>query len=82
MKPYSHCTLFCVLSMYVLLSLCLQASAFSTDKVNRMGFSKFFQEKSDGMWARGKEMMKYVLKRGGRMGTGFQLPPFGVRDDK
>ena len=46
-----------------------------------MGFSKFFQEKSDGMWARGKEMMKYVLKRGGRMGTGFQLPPFGVRDN-
>merc|ERR1739838_231864 len=37
----------------------LMASSFSTDKVNRMGFSKFFMEKS------------------GKMGTGFQIPPFG-----
>jgi len=51
----------------------LMASHFSTDKVNRMGFSKFFMEKSDNMWQKGKDMMKYVLKRGGKMGTGFQL---------
>ena len=53
--------------------LTLQASSFSTDKVNRMGFSKFFKEKSDNMWNRGKDMIKYVLKRGGKMGTGFQV---------
>eukprot|EP00092_Neocalanus_flemingeri_P020221 GFUD01021895.1.p1 GENE.GFUD01021895.1~~GFUD01021895.1.p1 ORF type:complete len:245 (+),score=67.61 GFUD01021895.1:47-736(+) len=53
----------------------LMASHFSTDKVNRMGFSKFFMEKSDAMWSKGKDMMKYVLKRGGKMGSGFQLPP-------
>merc|ERR1712126_748436 len=55
----------------------LMASHFSTDKVNRMGFSKFFMEKSDNMWKKGKDMMKYVLKRGGKMGTGFQIPPAG-----
>merc|ERR1712059_163435 len=32
---------------------------------------------SDKMWNRGKDMMKYVLKRGGKMGTGFQIPPSG-----
>merc|ERR1712059_12395 len=57
------------------LTYLLMASSFSTDAVNRLGFSKFFMEKSDKMWARGKDMMKYVLKRGGRMGTSFQIPP-------
>merc|ERR1712025_33517 len=60
----------------------LMASHFSTDKVNRMGFSKFFMEKSDNMWQKGKDMMKYVLKRGGKMGTGFQLPPFGESNQR
>merc|ERR1712105_375511 len=53
----------------------LMSSSFSTDVKNRMGFSKFFMGHSDKMWARGKDMMKYVLKRGGHMGTGFQIPP-------
>merc|ERR1711964_500508 len=44
----------------------LMASHFSTDKVNRMGFSKFFMEKSDSMWKKGKDMIKYVLKREAR----------------
>ena len=57
-------------------SLKIQASSFSTDKVNRMGFSKFFMEKSDTMWSKGKDMIKYVLKRGGKMGTGFQVVIF------
>merc|ERR1711962_1418943 len=26
------------------------------------------------MWSRGKDMMKYVLKRGGHLGSGFQVP--------
>merc|ERR1711934_877692 len=56
----------------------LMSSSFSTDVKNRMGFSKFFMGHSDKMWARGKDMMKYVLKRGGRMGTGFQIPPNGA----
>merc|ERR1712121_435646 len=38
---------------------------------------KFFMEKSDNMWKKGKDMIKYVLKRGGNMGTGFQIPPVG-----
>ena len=38
-----------------------------------MGFHKFFMGKSDAMWARGKDMMKYVLQRGGKMGNGFQV---------
>ena len=60
------------------LSFYFQASSFSTDKVNRMGFSKFFMEKSDTMWGRGKDMIKYVLKRGGKMGTGFQVDIFAA----
>jgi len=60
----------------------LMASHFSTDKVNRMGFSKFFMEKSDSMWKKGKDMIKYVLKRGGKMGTGFQIPPFGEANQR
>merc|ERR1712168_1391508 len=64
------------------------ASTFNTDKKNHLGFHKYFMEKSDKMWSRyrsillsdkmwsrGKEMMEYVLKRGGRMGTVFQIPP-------
>jgi len=55
----------------------LMSTAFSTDKVNRMGFSKYFMAQSDNMWAKGKDMIKYVLKRGGKMGTNFQIPPLG-----
>jgi len=55
----------------------LMASSFNTDVVNKMGFHKYFMEKSDSMWNRGKDMMKYVLKRGGAMGHGFQIPPIG-----
>ena len=51
----------------------LQSTAFSTDRTNRMGFSKHFMEQSDKMWGRGKDLIKYVLKRGGKMGTGFQV---------
>jgi len=52
----------------------LMSTSFSTDKVNRMGFSKYFMEQSDKMWGRGKDMIKYVLKRGGKMGSAFQIP--------
>ena len=38
-----------------------------------MGFSKYFLEQSDKMWGRGKDMIKYVLKRGGKMGSAFQV---------
>merc|ERR1712179_233405 len=56
----------------------LMSTSFSTDKVNRMGFSKYFMEQSDKMWGRGKDMIKYVLKRGGKMGANFQIPPLGA----
>merc|ERR1712121_376409 len=52
----------------------VMSSSFSTDEKNRMGFSKYFREYSDKMWSRGKDMMKYVLKRGGHMGSDFQVP--------
>ena len=39
-----------------------------------MGFSKYFMDFSDKMWGRGKEMIKYIAKRGGKMGPGFQIP--------
>merc|ERR1712133_134363 len=52
----------------------VMSSSFSTDEKNRMGFSKLFREYSDKMWSRGKDMMKYVLKRGGHMGSDFQVP--------
>merc|ERR1712025_591776 len=55
----------------------LMSTAFSTDKVNRMGFSKYFKDQSDKMWAKGRDMIKYVLKRGGKMGANFQIPPLG-----
>jgi len=58
----------------------IMSSTFSTDKTNRMGFSKYFMDQSDKMWARGKDMIKYVLQRGGRMGEGFQIPPFGINN--
>ena len=38
-----------------------------------MGFSKYFKDQSDKMWAKGKDMIKYVLKRGGKMGANFQV---------
>merc|ERR1711872_937098 len=43
------------------------ASFFNTDSKNRMGFHKYFMGKSDRMWTRAKDVMKYVLKRGGHM---------------
>merc|ERR1712112_583392 len=52
----------------------LMSSSFSTDETNRMGFSKYFRKYSDKMWSRGKDMMKYVLKRGGHLAPGFQVP--------
>jgi len=54
----------------------LMASRFSSDEVNRMGFSKYFMEFSDKMWGRGKDMIKYIAKRGGKMGPGFQIPDY------
>merc|ERR1711962_846708 len=56
----------------------LMASTFNTDKKNHMGFHKYFMGRSEKMWTRGKDMMKYVLQRGGKMGNGFQIPPIGA----
>ena len=44
-----------------------------------MGFSKYFMEQSDKMWAKGKDMIKYVLKRGGKMGANFQVWTISLR---
>jgi len=51
----------------------LMGSRFSTDVQNKMGFHNYFMEKSDSMWNRGKDMMKYILKRGGQMGNNFKV---------
>jgi len=49
------------------------ASHFRTDQVNRMGLHNLMQSYSDDMWNRGKEVMSYILKRGGRMGSQFKV---------
>ena len=50
-----------------------QASHFSSDEVNRMGIHKTVMGQSDDLWAKGKSIMEYILKRGGRMGSQFQM---------
>lgn len=55
------------------ISYMLMATHFSTDTSNQMGFYKFLMGKSDKMWARGKDMVKYITKRGGKMGSGLQI---------
>ena len=42
-----------------------KASNFNTDEVNRVGLPKLLQGYSDGMWDKGKQLLKYILKRGG-----------------
>ena len=42
-----------------------KASNFNTDEVNRVGLPKLLQGYSDGMWNKGKQLLKYILKRGG-----------------
>jgi len=59
------------------LTYLLMTCSCNTDKVNRLGFAKYFREHSDKMWNRGKDMMKYLLKRGDKMGTNFQVPASG-----
>ncbi len=51
----------------------MKGSHFSSDEVNRMGLHKLMWDNSDRMWERGKETMKYILKRGGRMGQHFRV---------
>ena len=38
-----------------------------------MGLYKLMWKHSDKMWSRGKDAMKYILKRGGKMGQHFQV---------
>jgi Ferritin-like domain len=46
----------------------LQSSQFNTDKTNRLGFHKFFRGYADKMWQNAKNVMKYIVQRGGRVG--------------
>ena len=48
-------------------SLTLQATEFSTDESNRMGFRKKISEKSDRLWADGKRLLKFLMRSGGRV---------------
>lgn len=54
---------------FKLLSL---ASQFNTDKINRLGFHKFFQDYSDKMWENGKKILKYIVQRGGRVSSSLE----------
>ena len=42
--------------------LFLQSSQFNTDKINRLGFHKFFRDFSDKMWNNGKTILKYIVQ--------------------
>jgi hypothetical protein len=37
-----------------------------------MGFNKLFKDYSDKMWENGKDLLKYIIKRGGRVGPTAQ----------
>ena len=39
-----------------------------------MGFSNLIQGYSDKMWENGKNLMKYILQRGGRIDYDFKVP--------
>ncbi len=51
----------------------VMGSHFSSDEVNRLGMNNLMDGLSDKMWNRGKDTMKYILKRGGRMGSHFKV---------
>jgi hypothetical protein len=55
-----------------ILKVIIQGSYFSTDVVNRMGMHKMLTKHSNEMWKNGKDIMKYILERGGKMGTHFK----------
>jgi len=55
----------------------LMASNFDTDAKNHLGFHKYLMEKSDNMWARGKDLMKYALTRGEKIES-LQIAAKGV----
>ncbi len=46
---------------------------FASDESNRLGFRSSLWSSSDRAWERGKEAIKYILKRGGRMGKHFKV---------
>ncbi len=49
-----------------------QANKFDKDSVHKMGFNKLFKDYSDKMWENGKDLLKYIIKRGGRVGPTAQ----------
>merc|ERR1711915_350920 len=55
----------------------IMGSYYDTDAKNHLGFHKYFMAKSDKMWARGKDLMKYVLKRGEKVDN-LQVAAKGV----
>jgi hypothetical protein len=50
-----------------------QSSQFDTDKTNRLGFHKMYKDHSSKMWNNAKDLLKFILKRGGRVGQGYIL---------
>ena len=51
----------------------IMGSHFNTDEVNRLGLHGYIEDHSNKMWDHGKDIMKYILKRGGRMGEQFRV---------
>lgn len=60
----------------------IMASYFNIDTVNRDGFNKLVQGYSDKMWNNGKKMMKYILKRGGKIDYDFKISNLNMPDYK
>nr|ADD38162.1 Ferritin light chain, oocyte isoform [Lepeophtheirus salmonis] len=59
----------------------VMASYFDSAEVNRMGFNKYIQGYSDKLWDNGKDILKYVLSRGGSADpnlkvTAMQMPNY------
>lgn len=53
--------------------LLFQSSQFNTDQTNRLGSHKLYRDLSSKMWNNAKDLLKYILKRGGRVGQGTML---------
>ena len=57
-------------------AILFQSGKFDSDKVNKLGFNKLYRDYSSKMWENGKEILKYIIKRGGK--TGYTAPGFSI----
>jgi len=56
-------------------------SRFNEWKVNRKGFSGYFNKLSDAKWEQTKDLLKYMISRGGELTSNFSVLVSNNRDD-